>query len=266
MTNKLSIIIVNYNGFKYLKDCFESIYNNCKSLDFEIIVVDNNSSDNSVEFIKNEFPNIILIESKKNLGFAGGNNLGVEYANGEYILLLNNDTILINDISSLMSFFTDNVGVVGIKMLSGNKEYLNSVGRFPNPFNLIKFSLFNEKRNDFVTGDFKKTNYEVDWVCGAFLLTTREIYNKVGGLDTTYFMYVEDVDFCKRVNNIGYKTLFNASNSFVHFVGFNNTRERNLINSYKIYSKKHFNFFGKKIALFSLTINYLIKRYVKNIC
>lgn len=264
---ELSIIIVNYNGLKYLKDCFDSIYTYCNDISFEIIVVDNNSSDESCDFIKKEYPKIILIESKENLGFAGGNNLGVKKAVGKYLLLLNNDTILLNTISPAITSLKEDesVGVVGVKMLNKNKEYLPSVGKFPSPLKLLKFSFLDEKRKEFLKGDFSKKQYFVDWVTGAFIVVSKELYQKVNGLDEDYFMYVEDVDFCKKIKNLGKKILFIPQVSYIHFVGFNSNREPKLINGYKIYANKHFNFVNTILAKLSLQINYVYKKAFKNI-
>jgi|TARA_B110000240_G_scaffold71342_1_gene81232 GT2 family glycosyltransferase len=266
-SKNLSIIIVNYNGEKFLKNCIDSIYENCTSEDFEIIIVDNNSSDNSISIIKEFYPNCILIESKENLGFAKGNNLGVKNCNGKFVLLLNNDTILLQEISpAFQELRKKNVGIVGVKMLDCNKNYLTSVGKFPKSFSLIKFSLLEEKRREFVTGNFSNKNYFVDWVTGAFLLTTKKIWNQVNGLDEDYFMYVEDVDFCKKVSKINYKTVFLSTVSYIHFVGFNKTREIKLINGYKLYSSKHFNLVSSILAKICLNINYVYKKKVKDIC
>ena len=135
---ELSIIIVNYNGEHYLENCINSIYTHCRNIDFEVVITDNNSKDNSVSIIINNYPEIILIESKENLGFAGGNNIAVKKSSGKNILLLNNDTVLQQNIlPALNELNKDSIGVVGIKMLDEKEEYLSSVGKFPNPLSLI---------------------------------------------------------------------------------------------------------------------------------
>lgn len=267
-SSKLSIIIVNFNGRKYLEDCFKSIYKHCSNINFEVIVFDNNSSDESVSYIKNNFSEVKLIESKENLGFAKGNNKAVQESCGENILLLNNDTILLDDIAPILKIIknNNNIGAVGIKMLDGNKKYSPSTGKFPKPFQLLKFSLFEEKRKSFKSGLFKEESIEVDWVTGAFLLTKRVYWDKVGGLDEDYFMYVEDVDFCKKLNKIGKKAIFLPQQRFIHFIGFNSKREIRLIKGYKIYSAKHFNFINTILAHTCLSINYAYKKVFKNIC
>ena len=121
----LSIIIVNYNGKKYLNDCLSSIKTHCQGLMHEIIIWDNASSDNSIEFLEKNFKDdILLYKSNENLGFAGGNNAAAKYAKGKYLFLLNNDTILLNPLLPLINILEKDkeIGVLGAKMLNGNKE------------------------------------------------------------------------------------------------------------------------------------------------
>jgi len=262
MEIELSVIIVNYNGIKYLKDCLDSLYDKLKNGSFEIIVIDNNSRDESCNFIKQNYPNIVLIESKENLGFGKGNNLGVKNAKGKSILLLNNDTVLLDSIEPAIEILTnnENVGIVTVKMLGGNKKYIPSVGKFPSPMRLLKFSFLDEDRSEFVTGDFDldKTFY-VDWVTGAFMLINKDDFEKTGGFDDDYFMYVEDVDLCKRMANNGKTCVFIPSISYIHFVGFNKTRENLLIDGYGIYAEKHFKGLPRIVAKTMLSINKKIK-------
>lgn len=239
---ELSIIIVNYNGETYLEDCINSIYKFCSFIDYEVIIIDNNSIDDSVSIIKNKFPEIVLIESKENLGFAKGNNIAVKKSLGNKILLLNNDTILLEDISiALEELAKENVGIVSIKMLGKNRQYVKSAGNFPTISSLILFSRLHLKNNGFETGNFIKNTIEVDWLEGSFLLTKKEYFNKVGGLSEDYFMYVEDVDFCKKIALLGKKRIYLTNISFIHYGGFNKKRQFRLIDGYKIYVNKYFN-------------------------
>ncbi|RLD39203.1 MAG: hypothetical protein DRI74_01565 [Bacteroidetes bacterium] len=266
---KLSIIIVNYNGEGYLKACFDSIYYHCKGFSFEIIVVDNNSSDKSVSIIETEYPNIQLIKNKKNTGFAAANNTGAAQAKGDFILLLNNDTLLIENIKPAIDLLDSNqeIGIIGIKMLDGQNKFTASFGKFPKPYNFLKLktlqinlSEINQKISN------SQTEYvDVDWISGAFLLTTKEIWNQVNGLDESYFMYVEDVDFNKKVQALDKKSVFISSLRFTHYVGFNKNREKLLINSYKTYIRKHKRGFNKWLSLFFLNINLFYKKVFKQI-
>ena len=263
---KLSIIIVNYNGQKFIKNCIDSIYKYCKSVDFEVIIVDNNSTDGSQEFIKLNYPQIRLLSEKVNLGFGKANNRGARISKGENILLLNNDTILTQDIEPIFRELEKNrVGVVGIKMLNKHKKYKPSAGKFPKPLDLLKLSNLNYKREEFVLGSFIKKSYEVDWVSGSFMMIKKEVWDSVNGFDEDFFMYVEDVDLCKRISRIGEKIIFLTNMSYIHFVGFSKFREINLIDGYRLYSQKHFNLANAIIAKTSLIVNYVYKKATKNI-
>jgi len=266
MKIELSVIIVNHNGLKYLKNCLDSLYENLQNTTFEIIVIDNNSNDKSCSYIKENYPNVILIESKENLGFGKGNNLGVKNAKGKIILLLNNDTVLLDSIAPAIEILTknENIGILTVKMLDGNKKYIPSVGKFPSPLKMLKFSFLNEKRLEFISGKFDSNKiYNVDWVSGAFMLIRKKDYDAVRGFDPDYFMYVEDVDLCKRMTDIGKECVFIPSLSYIHFVGFNKTREIFLIKGYQIYANKHFFGFSRAIANGMLAINKAIKKMKK---
>lgn len=264
---KLSVIIVNYNGLTFLEECFNSLEDNLIGIAYEIIVVDNDSQDESCNFIKNHFPKVKLIESNQNLGFGKANNLGVKNAIGETILLLNNDTIVLNNLTPAIEtlYSKTEIGIVAINMLDANKKFLSAVGRFPKPFRLIKISFLNDQREVFKTGNFNEVLYQVDWVSGSFMLMRKSDFETISGFDIDYFMYVEDVDLCKRLKSIGKKCVFQSNLNYVHFVGFNQSREINLIKGYKIFSEKHFNKVNSFLAKICLKINYVYKKNFKNI-
>jgi GT2 family glycosyltransferase len=258
---QLSVVIVNYNGVSFLKECFNSLRDKLRGISFEIIVVDNNSEDESCHYIKQNFPDVRLIESKQNLGFGKANNLGVKNAKGNTILLLNNDTILLNSLLPAIETLynkTEN-GIVAINMLDGEKQYISAIGKFPSPFRMIRISFLKDRRKDFKTGKFIDDLYDVDWVCGAFMLIRKTDYEAVNGFDTDYFMYVEDVDLCKKMRDIGKKCVFRSDLSYIHFVGFNKSREHLLLKGYEIYAYKHFDWFGKIIAKIMISINRAFK-------
>lgn len=266
MSPELSIVIVNYNGIKFLKECFDSIYTKLSAINFEIIVVDNDSKDESLKFIKTHYPHVKLIESKVNLGFGKANNVGVQEACGETILLLNNDTILLDDISEAIEILNKDsgIGAIGINMLGENTNYICGVGRFPSPLRLFKMSLLNDQRKEFKTGNFgTKKAFDVDWITGAFFLIKKENYQKVGGFDAAYFMYVEDVDLCKKLSNINKKCVFLPHLRYVHFVGFNKSKNPLLVKGYEIYISKHFSGFEKFLSSISLEFNKFVKNTKK---
>ena len=143
MTKELSVIIVNYNGEYFLKDCLQSVLLTCKEVNLEIIIVDNNSADNSLDLILLKDPRIKVIKNKENLGFSKANNIGINHCTKDYILLLNNDTILLDPLDELFQYVEKNerVGAVSIQMVDKDKQYRCSTGYFPNLFNITLFAV-----------------------------------------------------------------------------------------------------------------------------
>ncbi len=263
----LSVIIVNYNGLQFLQNCFDSLIQNLNEINHEIIVFDNNSVDESIDFIKEKYPNVICIESKQNLGFGVGNNRAVSASKGDYLLLINNDTIVLDALKPVLEHLkSDNsIGAVGIKMLNKHKVYLQSAGNFPNPRNMFQLKKLLRLGKEFESGDFSNKSYEVDWMAGSFLMLTKQIYQEIGGFDNDYFMYVEDVDFCKKIANLDYKRIFLPYFSYIHFVGFSNSKNPLLIKGYEIYIAKHCNGLNKFICQCALITNKYIKSLKKNL-
>jgi len=225
----LSVIIVNYNTADLLRNCLSSIYENVSDLDFEVIVVDNDSKDSSTEMIKKSFPQAILIESKKNLGFVKANNLGVQKAKGKYILLLNSDTIVtkegFSDITNFMDS-TPDAGVVGGKIYFSDTVIQDSCRLFPTMISeflnqticLIKY--FNPFSKKLRMLDFKHDRIiQADWVTGAYMFIRKEIIDKTGLFDPAIFMYFEDTDFCLRVKQAGYNVYFVPLGKIYHLHG-----------------------------------------------
>lgn len=268
MKNKLlSIIIVNFNGERFLKNCINSIHQNCLGIDYEIVLVDNNSSDKSISLIKEEFPSVILIENKENDGFAKGNNSGVSKSHGEFVLLLNIDTILLDNLQPAIDLLkTDiSIGSIGIKMLSREKVYRQSAGYFPSPAKLLKFKSMMIQTSGFRSGnfDFTKKFFPVDWVEASFLLTKKSLWDELKGMDETFFMYVEDIDYCKRLSYKNKKTVYLPELKYIHFGGFNLKRNTLLIKGLIHYVNIHFFGIEKWLGHINIKINYLVKRYVK---
>jgi len=259
----LSIVIVNFNGENFLPDCIKSIHENCADIAFEIIVVDNNSNDNSVELIKKRFPEVNLIENHENHGFAKGNNIGVRQSNGNFILLLNNDTILLDPLFPALNLFKNDssIGIVGIKMLDEQNRFIASFGKFPKFYNFLKLKTLQIDLSKIERKISASQNQYIDvnWISGTFLITTKEIWTQVRGLDESYFMYVEDVDFNKKVSILKKKSIFLPTQRFIHFGGFNKSRENLLRSSYKTYIRKHKKGIDLRVSLLMLNINIFIK-------
>lgn len=256
----LSIIIVNYNGKKYIENCLISIREKI-STDHEVIVVDNNSTDGSLELALLCDNRIKIIKNDLNVGFAKANNIGYASAQGAYVLLLNNDTIILNDVMPAIEMMVSDpkIKIVGGRMLGPDLKYRFSCGNFPSVSSLVKFSNLFRKEGLFEHGDFppEPSFYKVDWVEGSFLLTTSENYSSLGGLDENYFMYVEDVDFCKRTSLSGGAVVYFHEINYVHYGGFSHARTKYIYDGYFKYISKFYT--GRKKLFYKILLTTKIK-------
>ena len=233
---ELSIIIINYNTFALTHKCIETVYRFTKNIDFEIILVDNASTECDAEIFKHDFPNITLIKSAQNVGFAKGNNLGIQQAKGEYILLLNSDIELIeNSIYSCVEFLRNNpkVGVVSPMLIYPDGRIQSVANKFPSIkyelvelFRLHKFLL----PKDYLLGYYfdHKECKKADWVWGAFFLTKREVIQRFPDqkLPDKYFMYFEDVAWCYEIQNKGYAIQYIATTKAIHYLSASSKAEK----------------------------------------
>ncbi|MCK4419552.1 glycosyltransferase family 2 protein [Candidatus Aerophobetes bacterium] len=277
----LAILIVSYNTRELLKSCLSSVYQKTRGIKFEVIVVDNGSSDNSVKMIRKEFPQVKLIENRENLGFARANNQAIKQSRARYFLLFNPDTSFKDNSPHEMIKFMDNhpqVGILGCKILNTDGTIQPSNASFPNLFTefLRAFQLkklipgvrargkIGEKWSGILGSTLKEylrvywdseTIREVDWVTGACLLARRKAIEEVGLLDENFFMYYEDADWCYRMRKKDWKTYYFPFFEVVHYVGKSDSRfsPRTFIERHKsmyYYFRKHK---GKK-AVFLLRL------------
>jgi len=265
--SELSIIIVNYDGQAFLNACLQSIEEHCADIDYEIILVDNNSTDFSLESINQKYSNLKIIKNASNLGFAKANNIGASQSIGEFILLLNNDTLLLNSLKPAINLIKhyETIGAVGIKMLDEKKMYKQSAGHFPSALRLLKLkSLFMQKQG-FSDGNFEKNNnyFTVDWIEASFLLTSKNTWNELKGMDDTFYLYAEDIDFCKRISLLEKKTVYLPELSYIHFGGFNTKRNKLLKKGLIHYVDIHFTGLKKWLSRINIEINFFVKEYVK---
>lgn len=228
----VSIIIVSYNTKDLLKSCVNSLYQTTpKKLKTEIIVIDNKSSDESTEMIRNEFPRVILIANKENLGFSKANNLGIKKASGRYLLFLNPDTVVQKDTLSEMISFMDNhqnCGASTCKIEIPNGMLDDAAHRaFPTPWNAIThFSglskLFRTQKlfTGYSLGWMDPNSiHEIDSCAGAFMLVRHEAGEEVHWWDEDFFWYGEDIDFCYRLKEKGWKIYYVPTVSILHYKG-----------------------------------------------
>ena len=229
---KLSIIIVSYNVKDYIKQCIRSIYRSDLSKDsFEIIIIDNDSHDGTVNDIKSSFDKISIIENNLNEGFSKAVNKGIKKANGEFICLLNPDVIINeNTFSTLINYLESNknIGCIGPKIINVDGTIQHSCKRsFPTPLNAL-FRLFSLDKIFPKSEFFGKYNltyldinkiHKVDAISGAFMIFNKAIINQVGCLDEDFFMFGEDIDFCFRIKEKGYDIVYNPETEIMHYKG-----------------------------------------------
>lgn len=263
----LSIIIVNYNVKDFLQSLLLSLNKALKNITNEIIIVDNASTDGSVELIKNNFQNIILIANKENLGFSKANNQGLKISKGKYLLLINPDTIVSEDtISEMINFFENNAGtgLAGCKILNPDGSLQLACRRsFPGPWTsfckvtglscLFPNSKIFAKYN--LTYLDENKSYEVDAVSGSFMMFTREVYDNIGGLDEEYFMYGEDLDFCYRIQKAGYKIFYVHNTKIIHYKG--ESTKRSTLDETRIFYKA-MHLFVKKYFSTSYLVEFIL--------
>ena len=232
----LSISIVNYNNKECLGACLDSIYSHAQDVNFEIIVVDNNSSDGSIDFINQAFPLVSVIENSENLGFVKANNQGIRASSGRYLLSLNNDTIMKNGtLAGLVRFMQEHpdVGVCGPKVLNRDGTFQRQCRRsFPTISSSFCYFLKLHKlfpRSEYF-GRYLMTQLdcdkpgEVDSVSGCCMMVRKEVIEQVGILDESYIMYGDDLDWCYRIKQEGWKVCYVPHVEIVHLGGQSSRR------------------------------------------
>lgn len=232
----LSIIIVNWNGLTVLRDCLASIHAIGHAVAFEVIVVDNDSSDESVAMVRNEFPQVRVLCNSTNLGFAAGNNRGFALACGRHVLLLNSDTLLLPGALDESVRYLDahpDVGVLGCRIEFPDRSFQTSCYRFADPLVLFMVrvlplgSVADERLNygRYWAREFKDPT-EVDGVAGCFMVVRREIISSLGGLDEDFFMYGEDEEWCARIKRAGWRVVYFPGATIIHIHRFSSSQAR----------------------------------------
>ncbi|WP_458121173.1 glycosyltransferase family 2 protein [Paenibacillus sp. Z6-24] len=233
----VSILILNYNTCQLTMDCIQSVYNSQTQYSYEIIVVDNHSSDDSTTRIPAAYPDAVFIANSNNGGFAKGNNIGMKVARGRYTLLLNSDTIVQPDTLETMVSFMDahpRAGAAGCKIILPDGSLDKACKRgFPTPsasfyyaFGFSKLFPNHPRFNGYQLGYLSPDeSYQVDSLVGAFMLVRREVIEQVGGLDEEFFMYGEDIDWCYRIKEADWEIHYCADTFIVHHKGASSRRK-----------------------------------------
>ena len=276
---KLSIVIVNYNVCFFLEQCLRSVKSSISGLDAEVLIVDNNSVDGSVEMVKEKFSEFILIESGSNLGFSKANNLALRKTKGEFVLLLNPDTLVEEDTLVKCCAFMEahpEAGGLGVYMVDGAGAFLPESKRgLPTPivafykiFGLASLFPKSEKFGKYHLGYLDKNlTHEVEVLSGAFLMTRKQTLEKVGLLDEEYFMYGEDIDLSYRITQGGYKNFYYPEAKIIHYKG-ESTKKTSInyvfvfYNAMIIFAKKHFSTKNAKLFTFLIYIAIYLKASV----
>lgn len=269
----LSIIIVSYNVKHFLDQCLQSVMKAIEEIEAEVLIIDNNSSDDSCYMIKEKFPNAILIENKENVGYAKANNQALKIANGKYKLLLNPDTILQEETLKKCIDFMEknkNAGALTVKMIDGNGKFMPESKRsFPSPlvafFKTFGFSSIFPKSKLF--GKYhlgyldENKIHKIEVLSGAFMFIRNSVIERIGLLDEDFFMYGEDIDYSYRMHKEGFDNYYFPKSSIIHFKGESTKKSsiNYLLLFYKamlIFANKHF---GKTNAtLFSIAVKIAI--------
>ena len=253
---QLSVIILNYNVRYFLEQCVLSVQEALSNIDGEIIVVDNNSSDASCQMMKTRFPNVKLIENKTNSGFPKGNNIGVAEAKGEYICILNPDTVVSEDTFEKILAFAEkqsDLGIVGCKLIDGTGNFLPESKRgIPTPWvaftkitGLYHFFPKNKLFNQYYAQDLNENETgKVAILVGAFMVMKRDLYSDLKGFDENCFMYSDDIDLSYRALLQGKSNYYFHETSVIHYKGESTVKDKMYMKRFQeamnFFYKKHF--------------------------
>lgn len=253
---QLSVIIVNYNSKPLIEQCIISVKKALHEIQGEIIVVDNNSTDGSKEYLPQHFDNVKFMANARNLGFAKACNQGFKISTGKYVLFLNPDTIIPeNSLSQCISFFEthSDAGAIGVRMINGDGKFLKESKRgYPSPsvsfyklFGLAAIFPRSKTFAKYYQGHLaEKEISSVEVLSGAFMMVRRDVFEKLNGFDEDFFMYGEDIDLSLRISKAGYKNYYLGSIGVTHLKGgsttYNNKYVRDFYGAMKLFVKKHY--------------------------
>ena len=262
---QLSIVIVNYNVAHFLELCLSSVFKAITKLDAEVIVVDNASSDTSCDMVRQRFPKAVLIANKDNVGFATANNQGVAVSQGEYVCILNPDTVVGETVFDEVYAYAKKlatqhipVGTIGVRLVDGTGNFLPECKRnLPTP--KVAFNKLFGSGDAYYARDVKPDGRgKIHVLVGAFMFMTKKVYQEAGGFDEQYFMYGEDIDLSHTITQLGYENHYLGDQTVIHFKGESTAknavyRER-FYNAMGIFYNKHLksNFIEGGIVNFGL--------------
>jgi len=227
---KLSIVIPTYNASPWIAQCLDSIRVNAPRHPCEVIAVDDNSADDTLEIIRSQFPAVRIFANAKNLGFSKTVNVGLRASAGEYIFVLNNDTwVHPGALDALIDYLdtTPEAGIVGPKVQNGDGSLQPQCRRFvPSPAGALLYFTRLSRRRYFVTSHDENVTHDVDSLSGAAMLVRRAVVERIGYFDEEFFLYGEDMDFCWRAKQAGWRVVYHPAAVITHFGGQGGTGKR----------------------------------------
>lgn len=262
MPLKTSVIIVSYNSEDFIEKCLNSLLKNISD-NCEVIVIDNNSTDQTVNKLKKFLPKITLIESNENLGFSKGNNLASKKAKGEYLFFLNPDTEMLEPVLNKLIDFSnskEDIGIVAPKLVMPNGKSQESVRKLPTLWGAIKEYIFNIKHTFSQYAPKEEYPTQVETVYGAAFLIKRDLFNQIGGFDEKYFLYYEDIDLCNKIQKLGKKIYYYPKAAIKHLVGATYSEVDRFKLNYESLTKYHGRF-----TAFLLQIIFQLYRVMRHI-
>ncbi len=271
----VSILVVAWNVRQLVYDCLKSVYDQTKGVDFEVIYVDNASKDDSVAMVRSTFPAVRIIENSENLGFIKANNQAIEVATGRYVLLLNSDTIVLDNAIAKTVRFADeheDAAVVGCRILNADRSLQRDCFMYPSAFNMFLSATFLNKafprsrlfgREYMTWWDFNDVR-EVETICGCYAMVRRKAIEQVGVMDPTYFVYGDDPDWCYRFKKAGWKILFMPNAEIIHLGGQNTKKSPDqfllqLYGSKLIFMRKHRGILSFVLACLATALFFFIR-------
>lgn len=257
---KLSIVILCWNDLKVITNCLRSIYWGTHSTEFEIIVSDNGSTDGSIEFLRENFPQIRVIENGANLRFSKGNNVGIRASNGEYVLILNPDTIIHEGSLDRWMEFADRhpeAGGFGCRVLNADGSYQGCARPFPSVWREWVAALYlrplGHLSDVFISDKYVRwkgdTERQIDWQAGCCLLVRTELLRRLGGFDEQFYYYYEDLDLCHRIRDAGYLIIYTPEVTITHLGGQSTTKRFPIafeLDKYRNRYRYFYKYFGRK--------------------
>ena len=268
----LSVVILNYNVCYFLELCLHSVKAATAIIDAEIIVVDNNSSDDSCKMVKNLFPEVILIESNENEGFSKGNNQGVAIAKGDYICILNPDTVVPENVFLQLLEFSkskENLGIVGCKLIDGSGAFLPESKRNTPVVKVALQKIRGNSTNYYANHIQEDEVAKVDILVGAFMFMKQSVYSDLEGFDEDYFMYGEDIDISYKAIKAGLNNYYFGTTAVIHYKGESTLKDKSYAKRFygamQIFYKKHFksNLVFDVFVWFGIKLAFLLRKESK---